>query len=182
MGDFNAKRACVRLRPKEQQLARRLQQALRQADTVNAVLSAGDELGGVNQVVAIQALNKLFQRFKRKRGSSPSSADLDAAQQRIVQMLPTICYHSCGSASEPLLPALLRLYRIVSKLDIEPNENPREGDVAHTRTEVLKCFAHMVTDRLVFLEAEAEKQEKCDQKSAKSEITYEMLTDLLSIT
>eukprot|EP00927_Polykrikos_kofoidii_P029606 TRINITY_DN25588_c0_g1_i1.p1 TRINITY_DN25588_c0_g1~~TRINITY_DN25588_c0_g1_i1.p1 ORF type:complete len:1950 (+),score=472.38 TRINITY_DN25588_c0_g1_i1:531-5852(+) len=179
--DFDPKRARVRLRPKEQRLGKRLQQAARQNEVAEMVLSSGDELGLIKVDIAVESLTKLGQRLTVSEDELAGDREaVQSAKRRVLEMLPTICYRSCESSGGKLLPAVLRLHRFVARLVVKneadgKDEESMEGDaaaenkeseLATTKAEVLQCFASMATERLT---------------SAPDEVEQELLADLMAM-
>lgn len=112
--DFDAKRARVRVRPKEQQLAKRLQQTEQPSEVAELVLNAGSELlGQLPPAAAAWALNRLNAGVPAERGTSPVAAaahqrSLASAKLRLLSVMPSIC--SSASKSDTSLASLIDLH------------------------------------------------------------------------
>jgi len=136
--DYDRKHARVRLRPKEQQLTKRLQLARRQAAVVETVLSAGDELCLLELDVASMVLARLS-KAPREGLAADKRLDLLVARGRLLSAVPLL--PGAGST----LHSVLAAYRSVTAAGQGLNGEDPDTELSDARDEAAKSLARRAT-------------------------------------
>eukprot|EP00418_Pyrodinium_bahamense_P090306 CAMPEP_0179031962 /NCGR_PEP_ID=MMETSP0796-20121207/11338_1 /TAXON_ID=73915 /ORGANISM="Pyrodinium bahamense, Strain pbaha01" /LENGTH=559 /DNA_ID=CAMNT_0020728165 /DNA_START=174 /DNA_END=1850 /DNA_ORIENTATION=+ len=148
--DFDAKHARVRARPKDQQLAKRLEKAERQSEVAQVVLCAGEELCEMPVGIVTQTLSKLGDPLPKGRNAA-LRRDVGVARQRLLVAVPSVCNHraEAGDALQPLL----HLHRAVvavaaAALGSDDDDEEDTEDIPKVRDAAQAALCELISERV----------------------------------